>query len=595
MALVNAFGNLALESTASGVKTLLETGARVNPENIITKFREAFETFSSQHWDLVTGSGDIVQIDGNAGSASYLVISKDPFTPGVESSITSVNSFSMPVEVSVGLSMSQRTHGQEFAVEIISNETPDPVFQDVAISSLSQATTTLTVNTTAPHGLVPGKRVGIYGVTDSRFNYPNVVIASIPSPTQFTVTAGAQGTIASVTASTGAGGYVYGRQTLGGALNGTSMVLENTTATNASFFCRAAGGDSLPSGTINGNQSATITTTASTQLINSAYTYSFSPSGEYRLYLQADRIQWHDSGIDTTGLLSARYTKSQVVPDPSKTYKLRIRGTNVKGMSYPVAQIVSISKSGSTTATVNTSEPHGLTTGDYINIYGVRDQTNFANLSSQTVVASVSSSTQFTVVLGASVTATSYGGYVARVNGSNTMNNLGAVSQVVSTAAVTATELVLFGSANWSGLSIGDYINVIGCRNNTDGASLGVDGAYKVANVSTTTLNLVPIGTTTLPAAFSATNAGGGVVKRTDIRISFVRIFDYLRERVEMLPRPSGDTTLAAPIQGTVAVSSLPILTTLTTLNQLAGIPTNSTVYDIQHNNWANTVRRAVS
>ena len=47
-------------------------------------------------------------------------------------------------------------------------------------------------------------------------------------------------------------------------------------------------------------------------------------------------------------------------------------------------------------------------------------------------------------------------------------------------------------------------------------------------------------------------------MRRTDLRISFVRVFDFERERVELLPRPSGDSASAAPvtIQGTATAGA---------------------------------------
>ena len=159
--------------------------------------------------------------------------------------------------------------------------------------------------------------------------------------------------------------------------------------------------------------------------------------------------------------------------------------------------------------------------------------------------------------------------------------------------------MILVGSANWAGLLIGDYVNVSGCRNNTNGATMGVDGVYRVANIATTTLTLEPIGSTVLPSPFGSTACGGAIIKRTDARISFVRMFDFLRERVEIMPRPSGDSSAAVPIQG--VITSLPTLgtvttvSTVTTLNQFAGIPNNTLVYDTQTIAWANSIRRSVS
>jgi hypothetical protein len=123
---------------------------------------------------------------------------------------------------------------------------------------------------------------------------------------------------------------------------------------------------------------------------------------------------------------------------------------------------------------------------------------------------------------------------------------------------------VLTGSGNWAGLTIGDMVNVVGLRSNASlgVTSLGVDGAWKVANSATTTLALVLpyAGSMAVPADFVATPCGGGVIKRTDLRLSFVRVFDYARERVEMLSRPTGDTSAAAPVViqgGTTAVTTV--------------------------------------
>ena len=53
----------------------------------------------------------------------------------------------------------------------------------VAIASISQATTTLSVTTAAPHGLKIGEKVSIAGVSDSRLNYSCLTIATTPTPT----------------------------------------------------------------------------------------------------------------------------------------------------------------------------------------------------------------------------------------------------------------------------------------------------------------------------------------------------------------------------------------------------------------------------
>lgn len=548
----------------------LGSGSGAVGSNIKTKFREAFEDYlpnsQGSNWVESKGAGDITIADGNAVAASYLVVSKSPWNAGNSTVIESSARFSMPFDCSLGLHTSQRVLGQEFAVEFVDDAL---ISADLSlpISSMTHASGLLTINTATPHGLVVGKRIQIAGCLDNRFNYPSLVVASTPTPTQLTVTAGPGGTLGAITA-TATTGTLYPRPSLGYATNGTSMILENVSTTNASFYIRSAEGDSLPSGTVAGNHSLTIQASSSIQAVNAAYTYAFQPTTEYRLTLQADRVQWSNVAIDSTGQATNLVSRTQVVPDSSKKYKLRIRANNAQDLSRPVGKIISAVKSGSTTATITLDRPHGLAVGALITVYGLRDQSAaaFPNLTAATAITGVPAPDKLQVVIGTGTANTSYGGFVAVVNGGNLPSALGAVNQVVQSAALTTLadgtrQLTLVGSAAWAtpATTVGDYMEVIGVRNNVNGTNLNVDGAWKISSVSTTTLTLVPIpgSGVTLPADFNTTDCGGGLIRRTDLRVSFIRVFDFERERVELLARPSGDAASAAPVtvQGTATVS----------------------------------------
>ena len=540
--------NSELRATAVPVT---DNGIPLNIKNFNGKLREAFQTFPNTTWTVPKqGAGDIIKIEGNAGGASYLTVSLDPLTPNTETWVESVGRFKMPSELAFGAHMSQRTLGQEISMEFVSDEPIIPLFSDIAISSIQQNTTTLTVTTNVPHGLKVGNRIGIRDVVDSRLNYPSLVIATTPTLTSFTVTAGSAGTIPSITASS-TGGFVYARSAMGGSPNGTSMLFENGSSTNASFYAKSESGDSMPIGniTIGGNHSSAIASSSSIQPINAALNYAFRPATEYRLSMLIDRLQWSDVAVDSIGQSTSRANSSQVVPNPDVDYKVRFRATNNKSLTVPVAQIVSAVKSGTTTATITTDVPHGLTISDQITIYGIRDQASaFSNLTAATAVASVINATQFTVVTGTTSTVTSYGGYVARVNGGNLMSSLGAIAQTVQSVTRTSNVLTVVGSASWSGLSIGDLINLVGVRDTINGASIGIDGAYRVRDIQTTNLFLEPVGNTPTGTDIALTNCGGGVIKRTDFRLSFIRLLDYERLRVEALPRPGGDSANALPV-----------------------------------------------
>lgn len=551
-------------------------------QNVVTKFRDAFEVYeptSTGIWVESKASGDIVALDGNAVGSSYLDISKDPLTADTVTTITTRQCFEVPLEATLGLSMSQRTVGQEFGLEFIGRGSL-PSRPDLTISSIQSVTTTLTVSTTTAHGLVPGDRIGIYGVTsDSRLNYPALVVATTPSAVQFTATAGPGGTIASVTAGPFATGFVRYRDPMSGAANGTSQIFESATATQASFYIRSGASDPLPAGgTLTGNHSVTILSTASVQAINSPYTYAFQPTNEFRLVQQADRLQWSDAVIDSLSVSNNRALRTQVVPASDDKYAFRVTALNQPALSIPVGQIVTAVKSGTTTATITMDRAHGLTTADVVVVYGIRDQaaSSFPNLLTATAVASVVDTVTFTIVIGTAATVTSYGGLVARVNGGNLPSALGYSAVVAQSITRTSDELAITGNTSWTGLSIGDYVNLYGCRDNSTGATLGIDGTYKVANAVTTVLTLVPVGSTpTGQANITSTNCGGAIIKRTCMRLSFVRIFDYERERVEILPRPSGDMAAAVSVtvQNTPAVTvSAGTVTTVSTVSSVTAI-----------------------
>ena len=77
------------------------------------------------------------------------------------------------------------------------------------------------------------------------------------------------------------------------------------------------------------------------------------------------------------------------------------------GMTRPVAKIISIAKSGSTTWTVTHDGSFTFTTGQYVTIKGNRDQTNFASFTTP-VAITVVNPTKFTLI-GTTGTATGYG------------------------------------------------------------------------------------------------------------------------------------------------------------------------------------------
>ena len=148
-----------------------------------------------------------------------------------------------------------------------------------------------------------------------------------------------------------------------------NLVMENTTATNASGFVRSEFGDAFPTGTRNGNQSITVGSSSSVQLVNTAYTYAFGATTEYRMVARTDKIQISDASVDSLAEQNNRFPLTQVVPNHTKKYKIRYRFKNADSLTIPVGQILSITKTSATVSRVVFAAPHGLTLGDQINLF----------------------------------------------------------------------------------------------------------------------------------------------------------------------------------------------------------------------------------
>lgn len=540
-----------------------QTGAiSIGNSPICASLNDTFESYNIiDNWtEVAKASGDLITLDGNSLGCSYLVMSLDPLSEGTSSYIETKEFWTAPVRMGLMFGTSQRTVGQDISFEFVSTDVVETAFTQKTISSIQQTTTTVTITTTIPHELKVGDRVSISGVIDSRLNYTSLIVSSVTSPTIFLGTVNGSITIASASIGPFSSGVVNLRSVFSYNIDGTSLVLDNATTTNASFFSKSGSHGQWATGNIGGSSTITVTTTASTQLASSAGNYCFSAPTLTEMIFQPESLEWVDKAVDSSVVFNTRIHKEKCTPNFNKSYKLRINARNNYGVTRPIAQIVSATKSGSTTATIITDVPHGLSTTDYVNIYGIRDTTNFANLTTATIVASIVNSTTFTIVIPTVATATSYGGYISRCNGAIVQQ--GTVTMAAQSISRISNVVSVVGSATWTGIVIGDYINLIGIRDNSTGASLSLDGSYRVNNILTTTLVLEPIGSAPTGADVISTNCGGAVLKRTDLRIDFIRISPFTRNIVE---------TYGGMGRSSVANSLPVIITSNASNNQVAG------------------------
>lgn len=528
--------------------------------NFIQKFRDGFVVGQPDLavWDQtwVNQGSSFVSGGGNSSGSSYMKISMCPITSGSEYFLTSKSSFRFPVRFAYGLTLSQRILGQEVELSLVGVDGSSvvetiPTFADLPIlGTITVATNVATINFASAHGLNGGDRVILSGNVDSRLNVGPVVV-TVVTTTQITVP------LTLANASYTAGGVVEWADPMGMAKNSVSMNHDTVTVTNSTFNARRNGAKFRTS-------VATILTTVATQTNANPFTDALNPAGETEIIANMEEVFFSNRAIDTIAAATgARYTNG--IPDEEKEYKIRIRVKNLDNLTVAIAKIVSIAKTGTTTATVVTDIAHGLTTSDWVQIYGVRDQTNFPNLTAQTVVASIISPTSFTIVIGTASTTSSVGGGVWKVQGS--VLAPGVIGQVAASISRTSNVLTIVGNTTWAGLIPGDTIHLYGC----DATSLGLyDGAYKVLQMTTTFLRVESIG-----ADFTTINCGGAVIKRTDARLHFIRLADYTRHAVEIAnARGVIDNARAVSVTGPVTITS----GTVTTVSTVSTVTTVGSV-----------------
>ncbi len=489
---------------------------------------DSFVSLNANSWELSADANDFTELGGNTAGSSYLNLVKSALHQQTTTTLISKFTISGDSRVRIGYSLSCRIAGQKFSVALASVddsgniESTIPVPVALGIASAQQATTTLTISTTLPHGLVPGDRISIYGINDSRLNYSEALVATVPSITQITVVATHSVTaLPSVTAGPFASGFIIKKDPLYLYDNAYAIIEEGTSATNVKIASRSSAGPALLSAATSMGAGHTTAINGNTGLFADAFSPSFMVEIRFRQGAVMTRTQAQDG---STTIVAVK--REQCIPDNSGRYKIIFTLHNMEAMTAPVCKITSAAKSGSTTATIITDVAHGLTTSDYIMVYGIRDVTNFANLTTATAVASIINDTTFTVVMAASATATSYGGAVLRINGGNIAAPIG---QTIQSVGRTSGILSVVGSATWAGILNGDVVTLYGLYGTAGADYTAYDGIYKVLGFTTSTLYLKSVGVN-----FGSINLGGAVLLNSSLRLHYLRCYQSAKNTVDI-------------------------------------------------------------
>lgn len=486
--------------------------------NALDKFRDGFALgFDSTIWDESwsnQGTG-FRTTGGNAVGASYLLVSACPFTPNMEYTLTSKSFYKMPIRFGYGFSMSQRILGQEVEVSLVGCDSTGTIeknstFSPLTISgTITIATNVATVVFATPHWLNGGDRVCLVGNAENRLNVWPVLVTVVDSLTITVPCTLANGTYT-------AGGQVVWADAFAYVKNAVGLLHENTTVTNASFNTRRNGTKTFSTNT-------TIATTTALQANTSPYTEWLRSSQDTDIISTMEHVKFtsRPASALTTPSGGLKYTES--LPDEDKYYKICVRIKNLPNLSTPIAEIATIAKTGTTTATVTTVAPHWLAVGTYFwQTYGARDQTNFPN---QTVTTSftVTGTNTYTTIIGTATTTNSTG-WVLVLNQGSTLFP-GVLNFSIQSIQRTNNILSIGLNTTASGLLPGEWIHIYGL----DGSGSPYDGAYKVLRLTTTFVEVESIGTN-----FGLINCGGAIFKRTDVRLHYLRLLDYTRLLMEI-------------------------------------------------------------
>ena len=410
-----------------------------------------------------------------------------------------------------------------------------PNITNIGLASVTYVTTTITVNTSTPHGMaVAGAQITLSGLTAST-TPPNGTwtVASIASTTSFTFTA-----TSAPTGSIGSGGATLSIKPLmtssgSGAFGGTLNVVGTGTFGNASTTHLTASGDLYANTGLLRSANANITGTAQllhvTSTGNSAFTGSWmnvTASATFaevptagnitsQANIQAENLVAINTltggNLSTQGLLSAgnaNITGNQIV-----------NGVFTANTSANIVGNAAIGNVGTThvTATGNINTLSGYLKSLNANITGV------ANVANLETTGNLYANTGLMKTLNSNVTGTltslhvessgnaNFTGAVFRVTANANIGNISEVMNIVSTGTISTNGLIRSANANITGIANIASANISGNSSHGNIESLGLLNVRGNANVGNASMmHLVATGNVGVTGVLTTTIANVG-------------------------------------------------------------------------------------
>ena len=354
--------------------------------------------FAGVNW----AGGDFVTAVSGVNGQVIVALSASPLLPGESSIVNTTAAVVQPCAFEFAGSF-VRT-GISFATAVLfANDPvagPDPVpppinivscyqssaMQGAAYSAAAGTAMTIVLESALPSvganaAVFLGDWINITGLLDNRLCYPNACISYI-SPDRKTITVGFSDEVALpslavpvITPALGTAKVEF-YNNFSGARNAFGIRFTGTTATSAAVASIFGGDANQVSGALTGDHRITISSSAPTYVAGGSWgQYEIKPTSRYMLECTPSISIVMDKAEQLHTYWSPRDTpRTSVKPSGAAALYPRFRLYMPANVSRPIAKIVQAEKlTASTTATIYTDVPHGLATGNYVTLKGIRD------------------------------------------------------------------------------------------------------------------------------------------------------------------------------------------------------------------------------
>ena len=529
--------------------------------NVDSFFREHFSGDFSE-WDINADAGDFYYRMGNADGSSHLSIIKSQSKLNSITSFLSKKSFQLPARILNASSITIRTLGVDFAIDMIGVDSNGNVIEDAPcpqyvinnLQIISSATPLWILSFNQDiDDLTTGDLISINNCDNTLFNVGPISITMISRRSlsfSFGIAVSFK-TYTQISGELGSNPFIKKIDVFNNARYGLGHSFNFNNSSYIRFSIRDQ--KALITNLIT-NATSVSSTTISGTYANKAFTYAIKPNSLIETTVTDRSVSWNQIVDGSVNGAVSLYKKHYPIPNESIRYKLRIKAENTGNIGYCfVANIDTISKVISTSIiTIRTLTKHNLKRGNAIAFGGVVNTLHFPTSSSVYIVNSITDDFSFTVTSTInSTTISSNGGAIFLYNGSNstiTLINLNFTSYRITNNIVNVI------SPSTISVTVGIHYHIFGTQTALDGMTL----RCCILNGQNVSFEIV---SGTLPDTGLITKNFVLIIAQ-EFRVHLASVLDYNRNLVEVTSASGakGDNDTALPVVINGSNTNVPVL-----------------------------------